>query len=259
MKLKKYYEFIKEGKVVDLEQITPFSRERRPQTDSDISHEKDFLLKSIQKFDEIFGTDYYAKFGTDFHVLTGSDIFFSKEVIEALSEEAKKPKVYMRFDLLKNKDESVQTLFDHLMRMTLNDNEGGEDDESTLNFLCEKIPSKLNKEELYYKLFRKIGNEFDPELIKEILETKTHYDLGGDGQLMAKSVQKAFLESMKKAMFRYQNRIQKGKFNLLDCKSFFKIVLEYYLESDNVNKITIREDYISKRLKDWYQFLRTIL
>lgn len=258
MKLKKYNEFIKESKVTSLEQLTPFSRDRKPQTDEDISHEKDFLLKAIQKFDEIFGTDYYAKFGTDFHVLTGNEIYFSKEVVEALSNEAKKPKVYMRFDLLKNKDESVQTLFDHLMRMTLNDHEGGEDDESTLNFLCDKIPGKLNKEELYYKLFRKIGSEFDPEIIKEILDTKTHYDLGGDNPNMAKSVQKAFLESMRKAMLRYQNKIQKGKFNLVDCKAFFKIVVQYYLKSDHVNKITIREDYISKRLKDWYEYLRTI-
>lgn len=258
MKLKKYIEFIKENKVSVIETISPFSKERRPQTDEDISKEKDFLLKAIQMFDEIFGTDYYAKFGLDFHVLVGSEIYFSKEVIESLTMEAKKPEVYSKFNLLKNKDESVQTLFDHLMRMTLNKQEGGESDGSALEFLCDKIPNKLNKEELYYKLFRKIGSEFDHELISEVFETKTKYDLGGDNPQMAKSVQKAFLESMKSSMLRFQNKVQKGKFNLIDCKSFFEITLENYLESDHVNQITIREDYISKRLKDWYNYLKSI-
>ncbi|CAG7581416.1 MAG: hypothetical protein SLAVMIC_00831 [uncultured marine phage] len=262
MKLKKYIEFVNENKsnvsIKFLEEITPFSKERRPQTDDDISHEKDFVIKAVQKFDEIFGTDYYQKFGSDFHVLVGSDIYFSKEIVEALSDEAVKPNVYMKFDLLKNKDESVESLFDHLMRMTLTSHEGHEDDGSLVDFLCNKIPNRLPKEELYYKLFRKIGSEFDAEIIKEVMETKTHYDLGGDNKQMPKSIQKAFLSSLTQGMKRYHNKVQKGKFNLIDCKEYFKIVAENYLNSDQVNKLTIREDYINKRLKDWYEYLRMV-
>jgi len=264
MKLKSYTQFVNESNIIDSKEVinftdmTPFSKARRPQSDGDITHEKEFINKAVHKFDEIFGTDYFNKFGSDFHVLTNDEIYFSKEVVEALSNEAMKPKVYMQFDLLKNKDESVQTLSDNLMRITLSDHENIEDDGSVLNFLCSKVPSKVNKEELYYRLFRKVGSEFCPEIIKEILETKTHYDLGGDNKEMSNSIQKAFLVALKDGMYRYQIKVKKGKFNIVKSEEFFKIVIENYLKSDLVNKMTIREDYINKRLEDWYGHLRTL-
>jgi len=261
-KLRNYIEFIKENNQDNndsniFEEIAPFSIDNRPKNDTDIKREKNFIIDSVKKFDDIFGTNYYEKFGSDFHVLVGKEVYFSKEIIESLSEEAIKPGVYVRFDLLKNKDENIETLYDHLMKLTLMNQEGKEDNE-TLDFLCSQITSKVNKEEVYYRLFRKIGSEFNQEVIKDTLEVKTSYDLGGNNKPMDKNMQRSFLISLKNSLKHYQNKVQKGKFNIIDSKELFGKVIEYYLKSDLINNLTIREDYIKKRLNDWYEYMRII-
>lgn len=250
--IKKFKEFkINESVSVSIsDSVTPFSLDNRPSSDRDIKVEKEFIVSAIKKFDEIFGTDYYQKFGTDFRLLVGKDIFFSKEIVESLVKESLKEEVNEKFDLLKNKDENSHTLYDHLMRVKLNEDNIDE----ALDFLTTILPSKINKSELYYKLFKKVGSEFSDEIIKDVLEIKSSFDLKGDGRVMKKEYQKAFLESMKRTMLRYPSKVKKNKSNFINTKEFFKYTLGEFSKKEMSENI--RRDYIKKRLNDWVQYLK---
>ena len=260
--IRKFGEFRINESITINNRVAPFSLDNRPSSDRDIKIEKDFIISAIKKFDEIFGTDYYQKFGTDFRLLVGKEVFFSKEIVESLVNESLKEEVNVKFNLLQNDDENTNTLYDNLMRVKLNSISDGdtEDDNDTdskaLDFITSLLPSKINKSELYYRLFKKVGSEFDDELIKDILEVKHSFDLKGDGRIMKKDYQRVFLESMKKTMLRYVNKVKKNKSNFINTEEFFKYTFEEFSEKEISENI--RRDYLKKRLNDWVKYLKDV-
>jgi len=228
--------------------VAPFNLNKRPQTDQDMEREKSFLLSAIKEFDRIFKTDYHQKFGIDFRLLVGRDEFFSKEAIEALIKEALKYEVYTRFDL--SSSDTFDTLYSNILKYKVSETK-----DDFLDFINSILPNKIDKSKLYYKFFRKVGSEFDNEVIKDVLEFKNSFDLGGDNPRMKEKYQRVFLRGMKHSMNRYQRKVKKGKSSFISTSEFFEGVLSYL---DNAEIEDVKKDYVKKRLGDWVSYLKSL-
>ena len=261
LKYIKSFNKINENKRDNFLDWIPFSKGKRPASDLDIKLNKNLIRESVRKFDIMFGTDYFDKFGMDYHILTGSNIYYAKEVIESLTDEALRSSVYDKFDLVSKKDESQNFLYDYIMSMSIKSSEGcGEDCfDDTLYFLKRNIPLKVSRGEFLYKFFKKFGSEFNNDLIKDIFEVKNGYDLGGNGNQMEIKIQKAFLTSTKRVLDKFEKKGNKGVSKVIDTQYMFKLILEDFCENEFINDESIKEKYLKKRLNDWFKWIKNNL
>jgi hypothetical protein len=253
MKIKRYLEYITESKKDNFLDWIPFSRSKRPKSDEDIKLNKRLIRESVMKFDMMFGTQYFDRFGMDYQILVGSTVYYCKEVLESLTDEALKEEVYQNFDLTQEPD---QTLYDNIMVDILT-----EDDNKDVLFkyITSKIPKMVYKQEILHKFFKKFGSEFNNDLIKEIFDTKSNYDLGESSNVMLSTIQREFLNSMKATMDRYQEKENKGVKKLVNSHDFFKNVIENFYESEFVSTGRVKELYLKKRLNDWFKWIKSNL
>lgn len=235
--------YVKSFKIFEI-----FSKDNPPENDSEIEKNKTLIRKAVQKFDKIFGTNYYQKYGSDFRTVLGDTRYFLKEIIIYLRDETLK-KGPDGFKHTKFIDNLTTTLYDNLIRDFLTN------EKNTLKFIGDKIPNKINKTELFYKFFLNFGHNFNDELIKEVLEIKQKFENKREKDEMNKTIQRTFLKSMKEVMDMFSEKVKRNQTVFISSDTFFEKTLEKFKKSD-LNKHIISDNYLKKRLNDWIKWVK---
>lgn len=230
---------------------------KKPITDKEVLENEELLKKAVIKFDELFKTNYYVKYGVDYSTLlndpTIKNVYYG-DVIKQLIINSFNINIY--HNIFKFETNTIEDFIYKFIIYKLVGKDVTTLESSFKKTILSKIPSTVNKKMFLYKFFKNYGNQFNTEVIEEVLgiTKKNMYELGGVNIKADKKVQQIFLSTLKKELDKYKDIINTN--DILD--TVLNKMLNHFNENESELKSVIHERYIIVKLKELLEYLDSI-
>lgn len=207
------------------------------------------ITSIVSSFDYYFGSNYQSEFQGDYRILTNKDSYTSQNVIDSLISEVNINNLNL-FSLESSLD--GDGLDDLLYQADYLYYQHPQKIDNILNTIEEKLntfPKVVAKEKFFYLFFKKFSKYFTPQVIKDELEIKHSYDVTGTSPL-DKKMQSRIITSLTNSFQHYQQKVKKGKYNLISSDKVIKFFLLYFLKSSTSETI---KDVLQHQRDKWLQ------
>ena len=150
-----------------------WNNKKLPLTDLELSEDKNLSIKSIELYDEIFGTKLKEIYGEDYSLLVKdpsiNHVTYG-DIIKKLIELSYQPNWYSKFNIqLESSNNINQILLDQIVKNF----QGKELEWKHLsNFLSREMKKSQRKQEFLYNLFKKYGSHLNQDIFKKNFRNK---------------------------------------------------------------------------------------